>query len=84
MEIVPFSCCSVQRCIGSGEFGDVYSGVWYSNSEDIEIAVKSLKKMASVEDKVRFLQEAAIMGQFDHPYIVQIYGIIVAEDEVSL
>ena len=82
--IVLFCCCSVQKCIGSGEFGDVYRGVWYSNSEDIEIAVKSLKKVSSAEDKVRFLQEAAIMGQFDHPYIVQIYGIVATEDEVGL
>ncbi len=56
--------------------------MWYSDSKEIEVAVKSLKKVASTEEKVRFLQEAAIMGQFDHPYIVQIYGIIALEEEV--
>ena len=73
---------SIEERIGSGQFATVHRGIWYSDSEEKEVAVKSLKKVASMEEKVRFLQEAAIMGQFDHPYIVQIYGIIVSEDEV--
>lgn len=75
---------SIKSCIGSGEFGAVYKGVWLSGSEEVEVAVKSLKKVATVDEKVRFLQEAAIMGQFDHPYIVEIYGIIASADEVII
>ena len=42
----------------------------------MEVAVKSLGKEASEEERVMFLKEAAIMGQFNHPYIVKILGII--------
>ena len=38
--------------------------------------MKSLVKEASEEERVMFLREAAIMGQFCHPYMVKILGII--------
>ena len=41
------------------------------------MAVKSLENQTSDEDKIKFLQEAAIMGQFNHPYIIKIYGLLV-------
>ena len=42
----------------------------------MEVAVKSLGKDTSDQERVMFLKEAAIMGQFNHPYIVKILGII--------
>ena len=44
-----------------------------------EVAVKSMKKGASVEERVKFLQEAAIMGQFRHPYILRILGYMMGD-----
>ena len=38
--------------------------------------MKSMKNEASEEDRVKFLQEAAIMGQFNHPSIIQLLGVI--------
>lgn len=43
---------------------------------NIEIAIKSLKKGASNLDRVKFLQEAAIMAQFKHPNVVNLFGIV--------
>ena len=40
------------------------------------MAVKSLVKEASEHERVTFLREAAIMGQFNHPYLVKILAII--------
>ena len=40
-----------------------------------EVAVKLMDEGANEEDRVKFLQEAAIMGQFNHPNIIQILGI---------
>ena len=62
----------------------MYRGVWLhkgveSESEQLveeEVAVKTLEGGASEEDRVKFLQEAAIMGQFDHPNIIKILGIV--------
>ena len=47
-----------------------------------EVAVKSMEDGASEEERVKFLQEAAIMGQFKHPNIVMIMGIIANDCEV--
>ena len=49
----------------------------------MEVAVKSIKQTASDEMRVKFLQEAAIMGQFKHPNILQVLGIVF-DDPVSL
>ena len=69
--------------LGSGEFGNVYKAVWSISGSTKEVAVKTLKSGSSENDRVRFLQEAAIMGQFNHPHIVKLYGIVTMEDPVS-
>ena len=42
----------------------------------LNVAVKTLHSKASEGDTVRFLQEAAIMGQFKHPNVVRLYGVV--------
>lgn len=55
----------------------MYCGLWRKdNDEEMEVAVKSLGKEASEEERVMFLKEAVVMGQFNHMYIVKILGII--------
>ena len=70
--------------LGSGQFGQVDKGVWHSPGGPVEVAIKTLKAEASEEDKVKFLQEAAIMGQFHHPNIVKLHGVITVGDPVSV
>ena len=41
-----------------------------------EVAVKTMEDGASEGDRVKFLQEAALMGQFDHPNIIKLIGVI--------
>ena len=43
---------------------------------DLEVAMKTLNADASDDDKLRFLQEAAIMCQFDHENVIKLYGIV--------
>ena len=75
--------------LGQGAFGQVYKGVWqYRAIEseervDKEVAVKTMKDATSEEEVIKFLQEAAIMGQFDHPNIVKIMGVMAAENNVG-
>ena len=49
----------------------------------VEVAVKMLQAGTSEEDTVRFLQEAAINGQFRHPNIVQHIGVVTVGNPVG-
>ena len=69
--------------LGSGEFGDVSKATWSIFGNTKEVAVKTLKPGLSENDRVRFLQEAAIMGQFNHPHVVKLYGVVTVKDPVS-
>ena len=45
----------------------------------MEIAVKSLNVDVTGKNRVRFLQEAAIMCQFDHENVIKLYGVVTDE-----
>ena len=62
--------------LGSGEFGTVNKGKWNHGAEQKDVALKMLKSDASPQDGVKFLQEAAINGQFHHENIVRLYGVV--------
>ena len=63
--------------LGTGEFGVVTHGKWkQSTDKELEVAVKTLNVNASAKDRLRFLQEAAIMCQFDHPNVIKLYGVV--------
>ena len=49
----------------------------------MEVAVKTFKAGSPEEDKVKFLQEAAINGQFRHPNIVQLMGVVTVGEPVN-
>ncbi len=68
--------------LGTGQFGEVFKGVWTNNNGELEVAVKTLKAGAADDDKIKFLQEAAIMGQFKHPSVVTMHGIVTEGEPV--
>ena len=47
------------------------------------MAVKTIQG-SNEEEKVKFLQEAAIMGQFRHPSVVKLMGVVTLGEPVSL
>ncbi|XP_033097815.1 ephrin type-B receptor 1-B-like isoform X2 [Anneissia japonica] len=63
--------------IGGGEFGDVCSGfLRQADNSNRKVAVKMLKPGASEPDRNNFLLEASIMGQFLHPNVVELLGVV--------
>ena len=71
--------------MGIGQFGKVYQGEWKAPElkNKTGVAVKTLKEGAGEGDKMKFLQEAAIMGQFSHPNVVKLYGVVTEGEPVS-
>ncbi|XP_019491707.1 PREDICTED: protein-tyrosine kinase 2-beta isoform X2 [Hipposideros armiger] len=71
----------VLNCIlGEGFFGEVYEGVYTNHKgEKINVAVKTCKKDCTVDNKEKFMSEAVIMKNLDHPHIVKLIGIIEEE-----
>ena len=76
--------CRVIKVIGSGQFGQVSKGSWIiSDKNEVQCAIKTLHNGASEDDQVKFLQEAAINGQFHHPNVVQLLGVVTMGEPVS-
>ena len=69
--------------IGSGLFGEVCKALWTVDGHTLELAVKTLQTKTTNNDKVRLLQEAAIMGQFKHHNVVKLYGVVTLGNPVS-
>ena len=61
--------------LGSGEFGSVHTGLWESPIGDLQVALKITNK-ADEQTRTAFLQEAAILGQFSHPNILRLVGVV--------
>ena len=74
---------SIQDQLGSGQFGEVHKAIWTISGATKELAIKTLRAELPEEEKVRFLQEAAIMGQFFHPNVVKLYGVVTVGEPVS-
>ena len=59
-------------------------GEWIkTRGVSVDVAVKTLKTEATEEDRISFLQEAAIMGQFRHPNVVTLMGVVTIGNPVS-
>jgi len=58
--------------------------MWKSSTDkEIEVALKTLNTSVDEKERVRFLQEAAIMCQFDHKNVIKLYGVV-TEDPVMI
>ena len=74
---------SVLEQFGSGQFGQVSKALWSIAGATKDLAIKTLRAELPEEEKVRFLQEAAIIGQFSHPNVVKLYGVVTVEELVN-
>ena len=57
--------------------------MWNSPSGTEDVAIKTLTESAIEEEKVKFLQEAAINGQFHHRNVIKLYGVVTVGEPVS-
>lgn len=73
--------------LGGGEFGDVCRGrlkIPPNFVQDIDVAIKTLKPGSSEKARCDFLTEASIMGQFDHPNVIYLQGVVTRSNPVMI
>ena len=62
--------------LGSGGMGDVYAGVDETLQRRVALKVIRADRRLNVEAQERFLREARILSQLDHPNICRAYDYI--------
>ncbi|XP_066930662.1 focal adhesion kinase 1-like isoform X2 [Clytia hemisphaerica] len=73
----------LEDIIGQGQFGDVYKGMYTSpkTKTTTSVAIKTYREDREKENEdatrsEKFLEEAYLMKQFDHPHIIKLIGIV--------
>uniref|UniRef100_A0A674PM24 non-specific protein-tyrosine kinase n=1 Tax=Takifugu rubripes TaxID=31033 RepID=A0A674PM24_TAKRU len=62
--------------LGEGFFGEVHSGVYKTQTgEKLSVAIKTCKN-CSADVMEKFLSEAGVMKNLDHPHIVRLIGVV--------
>ncbi len=75
--------CRIIQHLGSGQFGNVMEGIWFDGNQEVKVALKTLRENSTPEDKVKFLQEAVIMAQFEHDNVIKLLGTVLQDNPVS-
>uniref|UniRef100_H3ACU4 receptor protein-tyrosine kinase n=1 Tax=Latimeria chalumnae TaxID=7897 RepID=H3ACU4_LATCH len=79
------SSISIDKVVGAGEFGEVCSGrLKLPSKKEISVAIKTLKAGYTEKQRRDFLSEASIMGQFDHPNIIRLEGVVTKSKPVMI
>ncbi len=76
---------TIEAIIGGGEFGDVCRGrLSIPDRNDMLVAIKTLKSGSSDKAKIDFLTEASIMGQFEHPNVIFLQGVVTKANPIMI
>uniref|UniRef100_A0A3Q3RRY2 receptor protein-tyrosine kinase n=1 Tax=Mastacembelus armatus TaxID=205130 RepID=A0A3Q3RRY2_9TELE len=82
---IDVSFISIERIIGAGEFGEVCSGpLRLPGKREMQVAIKTLKAGYTEQQRRDFLWEASIMGQFNHPNIIRLEGVVTKSKPVMI
>uniref|UniRef100_A0A3Q2UJK9 Ephrin type-B receptor 3 n=1 Tax=Fundulus heteroclitus TaxID=8078 RepID=A0A3Q2UJK9_FUNHE len=74
---IDISCVKIEEVIGAGEFGEVCRGrLKQAGRREMVVAIKTLKAGYTERQRRDFLAEASIMGQFDHPNVIRLEGVL--------
>lgn len=72
--------------LGSGAFGEVYEGCVtnFGSEPELRVAIKTLRKGASEQEKNEFFQEVQLMSNFKHERILRMIGICFELDSLYI
>lgn len=69
----------------TGEFGEVCFGrLKHPGKRECTVAIKTLKSGYTDEQRREFLSEASIMGQFEHPNVIRLEGVVTKSRPVMI
>ncbi|XP_044756024.1 proto-oncogene tyrosine-protein kinase ROS isoform X2 [Coccinella septempunctata] len=71
---------TLTKFLGSGAFGEVFEGKAKDIPGHTKVAIKTLRKGASDQEKTEFLQEAQLMSHFKHEHILELLGVCLDND----
>ncbi|XP_030078245.1 ephrin type-B receptor 2 isoform X3 [Microcaecilia unicolor] len=81
---IDISCVKIEQVIGA-EFGEVCSGhLKLPGKREMFVAIKTLKSGYTEKQRRDFLSEASIMGQFDHPNVIHLEGVVTKSTPVMI
>ncbi|XP_076827021.1 ephrin type-B receptor 5 isoform X2 [Brachyhypopomus gauderio] len=67
----------IEEVIGAAQFGEVSRGRYRPlGRRELLVAVKTLRWGVTDRERGVFLREAGVLGQFDHPNVLKIEGVI--------
>ncbi|XP_039452249.1 proto-oncogene tyrosine-protein kinase ROS isoform X4 [Culex pipiens pallens] len=77
---------TMTRFLGCGAFGEVYEGIvkGFGAEAETSVAIKTLRKGATEQEKAEFLQEAHLMSNFKHKHILKLIGICLEFDSLLI
>ncbi|XP_068785379.1 ephrin type-B receptor 4 [Struthio camelus] len=76
---IDVSYVKIEEVIGAGEFGEVCRGrLKVPGRREGCVAIKTLKGGYTERQRRDFLSEASIMGQFEHPNVIRLEGVVTA------
>ncbi|XP_055863508.1 ephrin type-B receptor 1-B-like isoform X3 [Biomphalaria glabrata] len=76
---------TIESVIGGGEFGDVCKGkLRMPGHREMNVAIKTLKPGATEKNRLDFLTEASIMGQFDDPNVIFLEGVVTKSNPIMI
>ncbi|KAK6756999.1 hypothetical protein RB195_015058 [Necator americanus] len=68
----------LEKKLGTGSFGEVWEGVATRlpmRDGETRVAIKTLRHGYEEAEKMKFMKEAILMNNFDHPNIVKLLGV---------
>ncbi|KAI4889024.1 hypothetical protein NFI96_006734 [Prochilodus magdalenae] len=67
----------IEEVIGAAQFGEVSRGRYRPlGRKEVLVAVKTLRWGVTERERGVFLSEAGVLGQFDHPNVLKLEGVI--------
>ena len=72
----------IQECLASSQMSHVYLAIRKTEEYEQQVIIKTLRNISSHETKHWFTQEKRLQAQLNHPYIAQLIGSGVTDDQI--